>query len=51
MKLTGENRRTRGGKSCPSATTYPTWTDPGSNMLYTLLWQHVSTHSGLSSGR
>jgi hypothetical protein len=33
MKLTGENRRTR-GKTCPSATlstTYPTWTDPGLN--------------------
>jgi hypothetical protein len=33
MKLTGENRRTR-GKTCPSATlsiTNPTWTDPGSN--------------------
>jgi hypothetical protein len=33
MKLTGENRST-GGKSCPSASlfsTYPTWTDPGSN--------------------
>jgi hypothetical protein len=32
MKLTGENRRTR-GKTCPSATlsiTNPTWTDPGS---------------------
>jgi hypothetical protein len=31
MKLTGENRRTR-GKTCPSATlstTNPTWTDPG----------------------
>jgi hypothetical protein len=34
MKLTGENRSTRGGKTCPSATlstTIPTWTDPGSN--------------------
>jgi hypothetical protein len=33
MKLTGENRSTR-GKSYPSATlstTNPTWTDPGSN--------------------
>jgi hypothetical protein len=33
MKLTGENRRTR-GKTCLSATlstTNPTWTDPGSN--------------------
>jgi hypothetical protein len=33
MKLTGENRRTR-GKTWPSATlstTNPTWTDPGSN--------------------
>jgi hypothetical protein len=33
MKLTGENRRTR-GNTCPSATlstTNPTWTDPGSN--------------------
>jgi hypothetical protein len=33
MKLTGENRRTR-GKTCPSSTlstTNPTWTDPGSN--------------------
>jgi hypothetical protein len=33
MKLTGENRRTR-GKTCRSATsstTNPTWTDPGSN--------------------
>jgi hypothetical protein len=33
MKLTGENRRTR-GKTCPSATlftTNPTWTDPESN--------------------
>jgi hypothetical protein len=33
MKLTGENRRTR-GKTCPSATlstTNPTLTDPGSN--------------------
>jgi hypothetical protein len=33
MKLTGENRDTR-GKTCPSATlstTNPTWTDPGSN--------------------
>jgi hypothetical protein len=33
MKLTGENRSTR-GKICPSAplsTTDPTWTDPGSN--------------------
>jgi hypothetical protein len=33
MKLTGENRRTR-GKTCPSATlstTNPTWTDPASN--------------------
>jgi hypothetical protein len=33
MKLTGENRSTR-GKTCPSATlstTYPTWNDPGSN--------------------
>jgi hypothetical protein len=32
MKLTGENRSTR-GKTCPSATlstTNPTWTDPGS---------------------
>jgi hypothetical protein len=31
MKLTGENRSTR-GKSCPTATlftTNPTWTDPG----------------------
>ena len=31
MKLTGENRNTR-GKTCPSATlstTNPTWTDPG----------------------
>jgi hypothetical protein len=31
MKLTGENRSTR-GKTCPSATlstTNPTWTDPG----------------------
>jgi hypothetical protein len=34
MKLTGENRSTRGEKTCPSATlvsTIPTWTDPGSN--------------------
>jgi hypothetical protein len=34
MKLTGENRSTR-GKTCPSdtsSTTNPTWTDPGSNM-------------------
>jgi hypothetical protein len=33
MKLTGENRSTR-GKTCPSATlstTNPTLTDPGSN--------------------
>jgi hypothetical protein len=33
MKLTGENRRTR-GKTCPSVTfsiTNPTWTDPGLN--------------------
>jgi hypothetical protein len=33
MKLTGENRSTR-GKTYPSATlstTNPTWTDPGSN--------------------
>jgi hypothetical protein len=33
MKLTGENRSTR-GKTCPSATSStinPTWTDPGSN--------------------
>jgi hypothetical protein len=33
MKLTGENRSTR-GKTCSSATssaTNPTWTDPGSN--------------------
>jgi hypothetical protein len=33
MKLTGENRSTR-GKTSPSATlstTNPTWTDPGSN--------------------
>jgi hypothetical protein len=33
MKLTGENRSTR-GKSCRSATlstTNPTWTDPGLN--------------------
>jgi hypothetical protein len=33
MKLTGENRTTR-GKTCPIATlstTNPTWTDPGSN--------------------
>jgi hypothetical protein len=33
MKLTGENRSTR-GKTCPCATlstTNPTWTDPGSN--------------------
>jgi hypothetical protein len=33
MKLTGENRKTR-GKTCPSATlstTNPIWTDPGSN--------------------
>jgi hypothetical protein len=33
MKLTGENRSTR-GKTCPSttlSTTNPTWTDPGSN--------------------
>jgi hypothetical protein len=33
MKLTGENRSTR-GKNCSSATlstTNPTWTDPGSN--------------------
>jgi hypothetical protein len=33
MKLTGENRRTR-GQTCPSATfstTNPTWTDLGSN--------------------
>jgi hypothetical protein len=33
MKLTGENRSTR-GKTCPSATlsiTNPTWTYPGSN--------------------
>jgi hypothetical protein len=31
MKLTGENRRTR-GETCPSATlstTNPIWTDPG----------------------
>jgi hypothetical protein len=34
MKLTGENRSTR-GKTCPSvnfSTTNPTWTDPGSNL-------------------
>ena len=34
MKLTGENRSTR-GKTCPSATlstTNPTWTGPGSNL-------------------
>jgi hypothetical protein len=33
MKLTGENRSTR-GKTCPSATlstTNPTWTEPGWN--------------------
>ena len=33
MKLTGENRNTR-GKTCPIATlptTNPTWTDPGLN--------------------
>ena len=33
MKLTGENRSTR-GNTCPSATvstTNPIWTDPGSN--------------------
>jgi hypothetical protein len=33
MKLTGENRRTR-GKTCPNATlstTNPTWTETGSN--------------------
>jgi hypothetical protein len=33
MKLTGENRSTR-GKPCPSATlstSNPTWTDPGLN--------------------
>jgi hypothetical protein len=33
MKLTGENRSTR-GKTCPNATssiTNPTWTDPGLN--------------------
>jgi hypothetical protein len=33
MKLTGENRSTR-GKTCPCVTlsaTNPTWTDPGSN--------------------
>jgi hypothetical protein len=33
MKLTGENRSTR-GTTCPSATlsaTNPTWTGPGSN--------------------
>jgi hypothetical protein len=33
MKLTGENRSTR-GKTCPNATlstTNPTWTDPGTN--------------------
>jgi hypothetical protein len=33
MKLTGENRSTR-GKTCPSATlstTTSTWLDPGSN--------------------
>jgi hypothetical protein len=33
MKLTGENRSTR-GKTCPSATlstTNPTWTKPGTN--------------------
>jgi hypothetical protein len=33
MKLTAENRRTR-GKTCPCATlstTNPTWADPGSN--------------------
>jgi hypothetical protein len=32
MKLTGENRRTR-GRTCPSptlSTTNPKWTDPGS---------------------
>jgi hypothetical protein len=35
MKLTGENRSTR-GKPCPNATfstTNPTWTDPGSNPI------------------
>jgi hypothetical protein len=35
MKLTGENRSTR-GKTCPSATlstTNLTWTDPGSNLV------------------
>jgi hypothetical protein len=34
MKLTGKNRSTWGGKTCPSATlstTNPTWTDPVSN--------------------
>jgi hypothetical protein len=33
MKLTGENRSTR-GKTCPSvtlSTINPTWTEPGSN--------------------
>jgi hypothetical protein len=30
MKLTEENRST-GRKTCPSATTNPTWTEPGSN--------------------
>jgi hypothetical protein len=36
MKLTGENRSTR-GRTCPSATlstTNPTWTDPGSNLAF-----------------
>jgi hypothetical protein len=35
MKLTGENRSTR-GETCPSvtlSTTNPTWTDPGSKSL------------------
>jgi hypothetical protein len=37
MKLTGENRKTR-GKTCPNATlstTNPTWTDPESNRRLT----------------
>jgi hypothetical protein len=42
MKLTGENRSTR-GKTCPSATlstTNPTWTEPGSNPV-TRIYLHL----------
>jgi hypothetical protein len=56
MKLTGENRSTR-GKTCPSATlstTNPTWTDPGSNLVRgrpNLLWNNkrMDTRVAMSS--